>query len=315
MSHIDDNENANGKAFTSKEIKNNLLKFKEKNINIKFLMNDTSFFFENEQLEDVLFECLIKSFDDEKVCRYTSLASLFRTINECAQSMCCIVGMNDKSECTYADSYISSSPKTVTIPFKTIYEANEENKYYILSCVDECKYDDLTMWRLYGDNTKGVNILYKVDKTKIKEFGMFYIDYAETPGSNGHLSLNLIRKLLDINVDGKSFKFRKWNEWKHFFKPYEYRDELEIRLMHKKKNNTKEKWILTTDYNISCPLAIFKLSDFPLAIEEVKLGPNCPNIATNQLQLELMIKENKAKLNCVRKQDIVQISNIATYRL
>ena len=312
---IDDNDDATRKSFTSKEINDNLLKFKEKNRNLKFLMNDTSFFFEKDGLEDVFFECLIKSFDDEKLCRYTSLSSFFRTINECTQSMCCLVGMNDKSECTYADSYISASKKTATIPVKTLYEANEENKYFILSCVDECKYDDLTMWRLYGDNTKGVNILYKVDETKIKEFRLFYIDYAETPEPNGHLSLNIIRKLLDINVDGKSFKFRKWNEWKHFFKPYEYRDELEIRLMHRKKSNTKEKWILTKDYNISCPLAIFKLSDFPLSIEEVKLGTNCPNIETNQLQLELMIKENIAKLNCVKKKDIVQTSNIATYRL
>ena len=278
------------------------------------MIDDFTFFFKNEDVEDELFDCLLRRFDENKVCRYTSLPSFFRTINDGEQSMCCIVGMNDRSECTYADSYIRATISTESLPTKTIYDAGEENKYFILSCMDTSKYDDLTMWRLYGDNTKGVNILYSVDKRKLTRYKLYYIDYADSPGLSGHKSLNFIRDLLNFKVGGRTFRLRKWNEWKHFFKPYEYRDELEIRLLYNRKNNPADKWILTGDYSIVCPLTLFKLTKFPFVIEEVKLGPNCPDIETNRLQLELMIKEQKNNLALKRKKDVIMISNIGTYR-
>ena len=48
--------------------------------------------------EDKLFEILVGGqFNGERLCRYTSLYSLYRTINEQSQSMCSIVCMNDKT--------------------------------------------------------------------------------------------------------------------------------------------------------------------------------------------------------------------------
>lgn len=290
------------------------LSFKEKNSKTGFLIDDETFFFQNEELEDELFDCLLRRFEEDEVCRYTSLPSLFRTIKSVEQSMCCIVGMNDKSECTYADSYIRATNDTGTLPIKTIYDAGEENKYFIFSCMDARKYDDLTMWRLYGDSTKGVNIKYGVDKSKLSKFKLYYIDYAEALGFKGHKSLNFIRALMNYKVGGRSFRLRKWNEWKHFFKPYEYRDELEIRLLYNRQNSPADEWILTGDYSIICPLAKFDLKDFPFVIEEIKLGPNCPDIETNRLQLKLIIKELQGKLALNKKKDVVMISEIRTYR-
>lgn len=290
------------------------LSFKEKNSETKFLIDDETFFFQKEEVEDELFGCLLRRFEEDEVCRYTSLSSLFRTIRSGEQSMCCIVGMNDKSECTYADSYIRAANNTGTQPIKTIYDAGEENKYFILSCMDTRKYDDLTMWRLYGDNTKGVNIKYGVDKSKLNKFKLYHIDYAETPGLQGHKALNIIRQLLNFKVGGRSFRLRRWNEWKHFFKPYEYRDELEIRLLYNRQDHPADEWILTGDYSIVCPLAKFELKDFPFVIEEIKLGPNCPDMETNRLQLKLIIKELRGKLALKNNKDVVMISEIGTYR-
>ena len=305
----------NSLSSISDDTNEKYLNFKEKYSGTDFLIDDYSFSFKDEKVEDELFDCLLKRFEKVKVCRYTSLHSLFRTINEGEQSVCCIVGMNDKSECTYADSYIRTSNNTESLPVKTIYDACEENKYFILSCMDSQKYDDLTMWRLYGDNTKGVNILYEVDKNKLNKFKFYYIDYAEDAGPQGHRSLNFIRDLLNLKVGGRSFRLRTWNEWKHFFKPYEYRDEMEIRLLYNRQTNPAGKWILTGDYSIACPLALFNLKRFPLVVDEIKLGPNCPDVVSNLLQLELLLQEKQSTIRTTKKKGIVQSSQVKTYRL
>ena len=142
-----------------------------------------SFYFDDENLEDELFDCFLKKFEGEKICRYTSLSSLYRTINEGKQSMCCIVGMNDRSECTYADNYMRGKQIENNSTYKTPYEVEVENKFFILSCMDAEKYDDLTMWRLYGDNTRGVDILYNGKKEGWKGFRVYYCDYDEANGS------------------------------------------------------------------------------------------------------------------------------------
>lgn len=287
--------------------------FNKKNRATTIMIDETSFFFEKEEVEDELFDCFLKKFSGDKVCRYTSLASLFRTINEGKQSMCCIVGMNDKSECTYADDYIRELNLVALPSTKTRYDTKVENKYYILSCMDKEKYDDLTMWRLYGDNTKGVNILYNLDKEKLKGFKLYHINYAEENGN--HPTLGLIAKLMNLKVGNLTFKLRKWNEWKHFFKPYEYRDEKEIRLLYNKQDKPADKWILTSDFHIMCPLVEMKLDDFPLYIGDVKLGPNCPDIETNRLQIEQMLEEKVTDPRYKGMRILVQTSGIGTYRM
>lgn len=107
--------------------------FNKNNRAATIMIDDTSFFFEKEEVEDELFGCFLQKYTGDKVCRYTSLASLFRTINEGKQSMCCIIGMNDNSECTYADDYIRKLNKVALPSSKTRYDAKVENGYYILS--------------------------------------------------------------------------------------------------------------------------------------------------------------------------------------
>lgn len=286
--------------------------FYKKNRAAAMMRDEDSFYFANEDLEDGLFDCFLKKFDDEKICRYTSLSSLYRTINDGEQSMCCIVGMNDRSECTYADNYIKGQQNGNNSTYKTPYEAEVENKFFILSCMEATKYDELTMWRLYGDNTRGVNILYDVNKGGLKGFKLYYIDYAEANGS--HRTLDMIKSLMALKVDKRTFRLRKWDEWKHFFKPYEYRDEKEIRLLYNRKDKPVCKWILTSDYQIACPLMIFKLDTFPLKMEEVKLGPNCPDIVTNQQQVEMLMREKLQMPGRPKTANVVKTSVIGTYR-
>ncbi len=137
------------------------------------------------------------------------------------------------------------------------------SRFTDMLCDAQAQYGDYSelekcpMWRLYGDNTNGVNVLYDVDKNGLTGFKLYNIDYAEQPGMQGHYALNIIGALMGLKVDGRTFKLRRWNEWKHFFKPYEYKDEMEIRLLYNKMNKPASKWILTSDYQIACPLMIF----------------------------------------------------------
>ncbi len=286
--------------------------FIARNIESKIMVDDTSFYFENGEVEDELFECFINRFEGDKLCRYTSLSSFHRTINEGKQGLCGIVGMNDRSECTYADLYLSNINDKNIPSTKILYDAEIENSFFILSCMDVKKYDDLTMWRLYGDGTKGVNILYNVDVKELDGFKLYYIDYANETGV--HPSLDFIGSLLGIRIGEKTFKLRRWNEWKHFFKPYEYSDELEIRLLYERAERPIDKWILNSDYKIVSPLVLFDLGRFPLVMEEVLLGPNCPEINVNQLQLELMIKDCLGKQKPYMNNCHVRPSLIGTYR-
>lgn len=309
-------KNHNSSSYNRRKKLTNLQDFLVKYRSTLIRYDETSFYFDMESVEDALFECFLKAFKGEKVCRYTSLSSFFRTIDEVKQSMCCLVGMNDKSECTYADNYLKGDYLGQTDQsLISSYEAEEENSFFILSCMDERKYDDLIMWRLYGDGTKGVNVKYTIDKKNLQGYKLYHIDYAEKDGESGHFALNFIKLLLDLNIKGKKFRLRKWNEWKHFFKPFEYKDELEIRLLYRKEEDTEIKWILTNDYNIVCPLAKHELKRFPLIIDEILLGPNCPDASVNFRQLNLLIQNKNDKVRTSDKENLIKRSKIVTYRM
>lgn len=68
--------------------------------------------------------------------------------------------MNDKSECYYYDSYVNDDCclDLATMPQSYIAELNSN---FIMSCSEITRLDKLTMWRMYGDDAKGVCIVCK----------------------------------------------------------------------------------------------------------------------------------------------------------
>ena len=61
----------------------------------------------SENFERKLFMALLGNYGESQICRYTTKSSLSRIISEKKQSLCSIVGMNDKSECYYAHNYLN----------------------------------------------------------------------------------------------------------------------------------------------------------------------------------------------------------------
>lgn len=126
------------------------------------ILNEPNSFYLTETQEDLLFRNLLGEYKKDNVCRFTTINSIFRTCNEKAQSMCCIVCMNDKSETDYATQKLNL----------TIQNDSEEiNSFYILSCCDIDSKNNFTMWRLYADDARGVCI----ENTKDNFTGDFFL--------------------------------------------------------------------------------------------------------------------------------------------
>ncbi len=221
---------------------------------------------------------------DGTVYRYTSLDTLFAMLNIGTYRMSGIVGMNDKSEIDYFDKECPIDTSGSSI--------RALNETFISSC--SFHKDDLTMWRLYGDDAKGVCLEFDIIPTdkRYDGFVLAPVSYAEKRDS--HEALKLLKELSDLNV-----RFADLNKWKHFFKPYDYNVEKEIRLMFYDNGRydngvINRDWVKTWSHSIINPFVDFKLnsSKFPLQLKQILLGPKMPerNINRNQLEDLLLAK-------------------------
>lgn len=263
--------------------------------------------FVDSKTEDELFEQLFEKWDNGQIYRYTSYTSLFRTLNDQNQSMCCLIGMNDKSEVNYADSYLKISTG------KTEYDYRLENKYFILSCVEDDDDEKFTMWRLYGDNTRGVRLTYTPQPMPIG-FRFMKIYYETSP--DHHPGLDFVKKLIQTPIGSVKLNLKRLSYWKHFFKPYDYRIEEEVRLICEKEGafNPKTIWIKGEEFSIAVPLVLIPLTQFPLHLEAVKLGPNMKERDVNKLQIKELCFERGVKASSGKELD-VDDSRIKHYRI
>lgn len=192
-----------------------------------------------------------------------------------------IVGMNDKSEIDYFD-------KGCKIDYGS--STQEINDTYISSC-SKLK-DDLTMWRLYGDDGKGVCLEFELSvKSESNGFILSPVNYAEDRKT--HRALKMLKSMSDAG-----FKFIELYKWKHFFKPYDFNVEKEIRLMfidNRRVDNgvINRDWIITWGHSIINPIIEFTLDshNLPIQLKSIILGPKMPECQVNKNQLEYLISD------------------------
>lgn len=269
-------------------------KFKLKN-EVKSIITKENISFNNEEntinlitsIEDKFFKLLLPHKKVEAVCRYTSVNNLFRTLNKKTHCMLSIPCMNDKGELVYADEMIG---KKQCIPPKS--KVKEDNDCFILSCCDEEKQDDLTLWRLYGDNAKGACLVYEVDENAIdnKHFFLSPITYF---GDENSCGLNFMYFFEKNHFKGWKFVFKRWHIWKHFFKSYIFKDEQEIRLIYIPDEKDKDfEWIRDNSNGIISRIKTFGINDsrikFPLTLKKVIIGPKCNELESVVSQLNFM---------------------------
>lgn len=278
-------------------------KFKKANEKIKILSEDIEKLFDEKSIvydykegevflntakEDEFFKLFLPKQDVNVVCRYTSVDSLFKTLQKRNHCMLTIPCMNDKGELTYSDRQVGrySYP-----PSKL--QVKEDNDCFILSCCDIDKKDNLTMWRLYGDNAKGACLIYEIDKKLIDNKRFFFAPVSYADNEDGHYILEFIKEMMQTKFNDWRFVFKRWYIWKHFFKSYIFKDEQEIRLMYIPDEKDKDfEWIRDNSNGIISRIKTFGINDstikFPLTLKKVIIGPKCNEIDSVVSQLNYM---------------------------
>ena len=257
--------------------------------------------------EDQLIEDLFKfESPSQFVYRYLSLNTLFDMLKQKKIYMSGIAGMNDKSEVDYVE--------------KILYEDNnvlpldpEINKLFIISCSE--KEDDLTQWRLYGDDGKGVCLKFELKKKVDADFICRKIKYLNKDAKQISKLKDLVRYVYDHT--GHTFVFETFHEWCHFIKSEDWKVESEVRLLYRLRvidPNSQPYvqppvWLIANGTNIVNPYMNFNIDKFPLKLIDIKLGPKCPEPKMNEFQLKAFM-ENKAELKDIE----VSKSKIENYR-
>ena len=98
--------------------------------------------------------------------------------------------MNDKTENDYAQKFISEAMPQSNVISRLqarTSSSNADTFSFILSGSRMSKKDDLNMWRLYGDDSKGVCLWYKVDDELPDHFFLAKVSYAKN-GTHAELS-------------------------------------------------------------------------------------------------------------------------------
>ena len=260
-----------------------------------------------------------------KLYRYTSSVTLYRIFSskddpKLHHSLSSLITMNDVTEVDYANSYLLKN--NVDMINSVCIEDNRKNSVHTFITSLSDKKDDLTMWRLYGNNATGVCIAYEYDETNF-DFSYFMlarVSYADENKKNN--KLDFIAELLQSSIGGRKFRLNNWNIWQHFFKPHEYQIESEVRLLAFADEfetllaKYEKKWITTSD-NIFAPILLLPLKSedrqcYPLTIKGIMLGSKFPEKEMNRIAWEQKIKDEFNEF--VSSDFYVKCSAIDSYR-
>ncbi|MBF4691541.1 DUF2971 domain-containing protein [Fusibacter ferrireducens] len=260
----------------------------------------------NESIEMQLIDCLLKTPEEgTKIYKYTALESAFLTLNHKQFLMSGIVGMNDTTEVDYVESYLF---KISIEDHKKHWRRIEDlNQKFIMSCT--ALKDDLTMWRLYGDDFKGASFEMEILKPSSR-YIIKQVHYAKRNGEDA--ILEVLKKVYNeiLNRWGLKLIFKKIDIWKHFFKPYEYAVEREVRILYTGDETDEKLWNLTYTHQILNPFIFVKMDEsLPFKIKKIYLGRKSNAFSTNEYQFQQLIRERG-----LHKEINVLISDIVNYR-
>lgn len=301
---------------------------------IQFDQNSNTYIFSDDDggitsFENQFFNKMFGEFKDTQICRYTGLKTIFDMLSYLSFRMSGLVGMNDKSEVNYVESYLNRDNGNISIDKPLIKEHYNTiiaiNNRYITSCSKIERKDDLTLWRLYSDDAKGVCLVFDVKQSNLNKHVLLQkVKYADKNGNHKELDFLKQIKVEVEKLTGFKFEFRKLGYWKHFFKANDYAIEEEVRLLiidNDTLDKLKTDWVMTYTHSIINPIIDFKLNSksFPIHLKTILLGPKCPEQETNYVQIEEMIRRKKKEIKD-NKHDSnlnnlkVELSSIKHYR-
>lgn len=251
----------------------------------------------------------LAEYNKNEVCRFSSLASLFSSLVYRTIRLNGLPGMNDKDEglCAWNLIYTSEDVRD-----KIIKRDMEINNAFIVSYSDIEKEDDLTQWRLYGDDCKGVCCVYTIDKNKLKD--RFYLHKVNYVSIEPPIKDTFLKNIRDY-VNEHKVEYFDLSPIIFFYKPDDFKVEDEVRLLFDNKTTPayetppyKRDWLLTNSNNIPNPYIDVPLDKVPLKLKKVILGPNMSDIDIIAVQLKTMLQQQDMM------DVIVEMSKVKSYR-
>lgn len=279
------------------------------NADIENIENDRALFMIRKSKQRELYRILLGSNEVKQVIKFSGERSLYSMLDYNSMNMCSLICMNDPSEKDYADSYVGIKEKV----------DNSAETFIISACEGNLE-NNLTMWRLYADDAKGVCTRFDIIPSRLFTNGFFMspVSYASEDGY--HFELEIIKYIKD---GLPNIIFNEWNIWKHFFKKNLYAIEQEVRLLYfpsedNRSNEVANKWFKDDRTSIYSEMKLFDLtkdnSQFPLLLNNVVLGVKFPLKNENAGQFNRRF----IKSGIIRKKtapaDYVSPSKIEDYR-
>lgn len=247
------------------------------------------YYLRNEVSDEILKAFIPKVSKDQFVGKYTTTSTLFEIMKSGKVRLNSIVSMNDKTE----TSFLSDLTKNKDEPSETAELATiKANCTHIISFSTNT--DKLDMWRWYGDDGKGVCMVFERDVEKDED--VMSVAYVDAPLQK---QIDKVRRFLDdLKKEGVDFRFHLLEDYRHYIKPKEYKPEDECRMIVKTGHH--DGWFVHSDNGIMTPYIEAKLVNavnceregvFPYKLSKVILGPKFIEGGINKTQIRMMCME------------------------
>jgi hypothetical protein len=273
-------------------VRRKVKKYFRKNVNsddIAYDRMNNCYYLRNEVSEETLKPFMPEISKEQFVGKYTTTNTLFEILKSGKIRLNSIVSMNDKTE----TSFLSDLTKNYDEPLETTELSTiTANATHIISFSTNT--DNLDMWRWYGDDGKGVCLVFERDIEKDEE--LMQVTYVDAKLQR---RINQIREFLkELKKDGVDFRFHLLEDSRHYLKPKEYKPENESRMIV--KSGQHDGWFIHGENGIMTPYIEAKLVNamncekegvFPYRLSKVILGPKFRENSINKTQIRMMCFE------------------------
>ena len=214
-----------------------------------------------------------KNKEEEKVWvyKYTSLETYRNILNHGTFRMNSIIAMNDENESLWAD-LVTSKDET---PNEVYYKSVVKNKNLLITSFTS-KEDNATMWRLYGDQGKGICMAFSVPANRITK--VLYVNEKDEKVRN------LKEARTALLSKGIKVEFSDMSEMKYYIKHSDFSIEGEYRYLY----DAGEENLAIANYgDLLSPYKDFKydketqkFGNLPFKFEYVIIGKNISQYKT-----------------------------------
>ena len=244
------------------------------------------YYLRNKVSDDILKAFIPEVSKEQFVGKYTTMNTLFEILKSGKIRLNSIISMNDKTETSFLTELTRNYDEpTETAELTTI----RANATHIVSFSSNT--DNLDMWRWYGNDGKGVCLVFERDVENDEE--LMTVSYVD---AKLHKKIDRVRRFLDeLKKEDVDFRFHQFEDYRHFIKPIEYKPESECRMIV--KTGGHDGWFIHSENGIMTPYIEARLVDvvncekegvFPYRLSKVILGPKFREKSINKTQIRMM---------------------------